>query len=332
MTEEQILNAIANICEDDTLRFQIIIQEKRLHVYINRPTQAELDYQDLKSKIYSVVTEQFPLEFGEIWLYCRVLGETEPDWQAVLEIAIKSLDPAQTSSMIEAITGAVEATNSIVDKIKLELEIPEAFAIDWYDFEELPTTEGEDNPNFDSEFDPELLESIDDAVFELDLNHYCFISNQRLLYAVLNAPKENIARLIDTFDRFPQSTKRSQLHILDIYFRQSIDPDLDNLEPVIKPWWEEIITLDSEQQHQFAIWLSRYCLHPEQTISTISKVFMPDLERKSKKSSSARKLIKGRIFQPIQKQKSHNSQAKSGLLASWLTFLTKLLHKVNSSK
>jgi hypothetical protein len=324
MIEEQILKAIANVCEDDTLRFQIIIQEERLHVYINRPTQAELDYQNLKSKIYSVVTEKFPLEFVEIWLYCRVLGELEADWQALLEIEIKSLDPAQTSSMINAITGAVEATNSIVDKIKLELEIPEAFAIDWYDFEELPTTEGKEEP----EFDPDLLDSIDNAVFELDLNHYCFISNQRLLYAVLTAPKENIARIVDTFDRFPQSTKRSQLPILEIYFHQSINPDLDSLEPAIKPWWSEITALDSEQQRQLAIWLSRYCLHPEQTISTISKVFMPAREGKPKKSPSAIKSIRGKLFQPTPKQKHHNSEAKPGLFANWLTFFSKLLHKV----
>jgi hypothetical protein len=181
-----------------------------------------------------------------------VLGKVEADWQAVLEIEIKSLDPAQTSSMMKAITGAVEATNSIVDKIKLELEIPEPFAIDWYDFEELPTIGGEDDP----EFDPELLESIDNAVFELDLNYYCFISNQRLLYAVLTAPKENIARLVDTFDRFPQSTKRSQLPVLEIYFHQSINPDLDTLEPTIKPWWREITALDSDQQRQLAIWFA----------------------------------------------------------------------------
>ncbi|MFM2310890.1 MAG: hypothetical protein RLZZ04_166 [Cyanobacteriota bacterium] len=328
MTEEQILNAIANVCEDDTLRFQIIIQDERLHVYINRPTQAELNYQNLKSKIYSVVTEKFPLEFAEIWLYCRVLGEMEADWQALLEIQIKSLDPVQTSSIMNAITGAVEATNSIVEKIKLELEIPEPFAIDWYDFEELPTTEGEDNP----EFDPELLDSIDHAVFELDLNHYCFISNQRLLYAVLTAPKENIARLVDTFDRFPLSTKRSQLPVLEIYFHQSINPDLDTLEPAIKPWWSEITALDSDQQRQLAIWLSRYCLHPEQTISTISKVFMPAIEGKTKKSPSTIKSIRGKLFQPTPKQKDHNSKAKPGLFAGWLTFLSKLLHKVNPSK
>jgi hypothetical protein len=328
MIEEQILKAIANVCEDDTLRFQIIIQEERLHVYINRPTQAELDYQNLKSKIYSVVTERFPAKFVEIWLYCRVLGETEADWQALLEIQVKSLDPAQTSSMMSAITGAVEATNSIVDKIKLELEIPEPFAIDWYDFEELPTTEGEDEP----EFDPELLESIDNAVLELDLNHYCFISNQRLLYAVLAAPNENIARLVNTFDRFPQPTKRSQLPVLEIYFQQSINPDLDSLEPAIKPWWREITALDSEQQNQLAIWLSRYCLHPEQTISTISKVFIPSSVGKPQKSPSVIKSIRGKLFQPTPKPKNHNSQAKPGLFATWLTFLSKLLHVVKPNK
>jgi hypothetical protein len=119
MTEEQILNAIADACEDNTLRFQIIIYDKILHVYINRPTQVELEYQDLKSKIYGILTKTFPLEFSEIWLYCRVLGEIEADWQAVLEIEI-NLDSAQMSAMMEAITGAVAATNSLVGRIERE--------------------------------------------------------------------------------------------------------------------------------------------------------------------------------------------------------------------
>jgi hypothetical protein len=287
MTNEQILNAIANVCEDDSLRFQIILQDKILHVYINRPTQAELDYDDLKSKIYEVIIEKFSAKFGAIWLYCRVLGKIEPDWQALLEIEPVTLDPAQVASMMQAITGAVEATNSIIAKINLELEIPDSFAVDWYDFEELPTTAGENN----AECDLELLESIDRAVLELDLNKYCFISNQRLLYATLTSPKENIARLVVTFDRFEQSTKRSQLPVLEIYFDQSINPDLPALETEVQIWWREIVTLDLDQQRQLAIWLSRYCLHPEQTISTISKVFTPQIEEKPKSSPATWKLM-----------------------------------------
>jgi hypothetical protein len=328
MTEAEISNAIANACEDDTLRFQIIIENEILHVYINRPTQIELDYQTLKSKIYGVVTQTFPLEFLEIWLYCRVLGEIEADWQAVLEIEI-NLDSAQMSAMMQAITSAVEATNSIVEKIERELETPESFAAyPLWDFEELPTTANENS----SECDLELLESIDNVALELDLNQYCFISNQRLLYTILTAPQENIARLVNTFDLFERPIKRSQLPALVIYFSQSITPDLNTLEFEIQSWWREIVALNTEQQRQLAIWLSRYCLHPEQTISTISKVFMPQVARKPKQLWQTRKLIKHKLSQQIPEQNQNGSEAKSRLFSSWIMLLRKLLQKVKPTK
>jgi hypothetical protein len=344
MTEEQILNAIANACEDDTLRFQIIIYDKILHVYINRPTQAELNYQDLKSKIYGILTKTFPSEFSEIWLYCRVLGEVEADWQAVLEIEI-NLNSTQISAMMQAINGAVEATNLIVDKIEQELENPESFAsYPLWDFEELPTTASDDDSsnNSDSKSDNnseshlELLELIDHVALKLDLNQYCFISNQRLLYAVLNAPQENIARLVDTFDRFEQSIKRSQLPALEIFFSESINPDLDTLESEVQSWWTKIILLDSEQQYQLAIWLSRYCLHPEQTISTISKVFIPQVvkkqKRKQKQVRQTNDLIEQKLAQQIFEQNQNSSTAQSGLFSRGLILLRQFLEKIKPTK
>ncbi|PSB10301.1 hypothetical protein C7B62_09795 [Pleurocapsa sp. CCALA 161] len=328
MIEEQIITAIANACEDDTLRFQIIIEDEILHVYINRPTQAELDYQNLKSKIYRVITKTFPLEFLEIWLYCRVLGEIEADWQAVLEIEI-NLDSAQMSTMMQAINGAVEATHSIVDKIAQQLENPESFATDpLWDFEELPTTASDNN----SEYDLELLKSIDHVALQLDLNKYCFITNERLLYAVLNAPPENIARLVDTFDRFPQSIRRSQLPVLEIHFNQLINPDLNSLEPETQLWWTEILALDTDRHRQLAIWLSRYCIHPEQTISTISKVLMPQLETKQKRLWQTSNSIKHNLSQQISAQNQNSSEAEAGLFSSWMMLLGKLWQKVRPTK
>jgi hypothetical protein len=340
MTEEQILNAIADACEDDTLRFQIIIHDKILHVYINRPTQAELEYQNLKSKIYGILTKTFPLEFSEIWLYCRVLGEIEADWQAVLEIDI-NLNSAQMSAMMQAINGAVAATNSIVDKIEQELENPESFAsYPLWDFEELPTTTSDNGSEFGSDFDLERLESIDRVALELDLNKYCFISNQRLLYAVLNAPQENIARLVNTFDHFEQSIKRSQLPALEIFFQQSINPNLETLEPEVQSWWMEITALDSDRQRQLAIWLSRYCLHPEQTISTISKVFMPQVARKQKRkqkqlwqtNNSIKQKLSQKLSQQIFEQNQNSFAAQSGLFSRGLILLRKFLHIIKPTK
>ena len=148
MNELQILNAIADACKDESLRFQVIIQDKTLHIYINRPTVARLNYQQLKQEIYTAIIKLSKTKFSHICLYCRVLGKIEPDWQAILEIdTINSLADAKLTSMVNEITNALEATNSIVEKIERELETNEFFSDDWNDFEELPTTAEDSDEN-----------------------------------------------------------------------------------------------------------------------------------------------------------------------------------------
>ena len=259
MSKEQIINAIANACQDDRLHFQIIIQDSKLHIYINRPIQVELNYQQIKEKIYTTVIDRFSAQFHQVWLYCRILGEVEPDWQSVLEIEAH----IEISTAFESIATAVETTNSIVEKIERELNTTESFAEDTYwDIEDLPTTADDNDRSEASETEAKL-----------NLSQYCFIRNKRLLYAVLAAPEKNIARLVDRFDWFDVSFKRSQLPLLKVYFENSAIPKLDNFDPEVRRWWTKIERLDFENKRQLAIWLSRYCLNPTQTISTIKEAF-----------------------------------------------------------
>lgn len=151
MNEEQILNAIAEVGKDKSLRFQVIIQNSTLHIYINRPTPIELDYHQLKQKIYTTIVELYSTEFSHIWLYCRILGEIEPDWQSVLEVdPSSSVVDVNLTSVLHEITNALETTNSIVEKIEHELETTDSFIDDsWNDIEELPTTAEDDDETQD---------------------------------------------------------------------------------------------------------------------------------------------------------------------------------------
>ncbi len=279
-SEELILNTIANACKDKRLRFQIIIRDRILHIYINRPSQASLDYHQLKHRIYEAIARLSSLKFRKIWLYCRILGQVEPDWQSVLEIEASNLAADEMVSMVKRITTALDATNSIVDKIEQELAIPESFTEDpLVDFEDLPTT-ASDEPEVWDLSESELSELLEGSVLELsqegeiisDFSNYCFIRNRRLLYAVLDPPWSKIAHLINTFDQFEESNKRSQLPILEAYFEESINPDINNFTPETKAWWTKIQELDSDNRHKLAIWLSRYCSDSQQTISTIQEV------------------------------------------------------------
>ena len=315
MSEEQIINAIADACGDDTLCFQVIIEDSTLHIYINRPDFVELNYQQLKKKIYTVALDLYPLEFKNIWLYCRVLGEIEPDWQSVLEVDAVSLTSERIVPAIDSIATAVKATNSIVKKIDRELNTIESFAEDsFWEIDDLPST-AEDNSESKTK-----LEITDPT---LDLSKYCFIRNKRLLYAVLAGPDNSIARLIDKFDWFDSSIQRSQLPILETYFEQSILLNVDSFDLEVQTWWAKIEQLDSQSKRMLAIWLSRYCLNPEQTLITIKEVISDDDTIKDETQtqttlSSDFKIHSSsdRMLQP--------PEAKSGLITNLISLLSKL--------
>ncbi len=348
-SEEQIINAIADACEDDQLRFQIIIQNNTLHVYINRSAKADLDYQQLKHQIYGVISNLPSAKFSKIWLYCRILGEVEPDWQSVLEVEASNWAADEMVSMVQVITSAVDATNSIVDRIEQELEIPESFIADaQIDFEDLPST-GSNAEELWGLSESELSELLEDSVQELnqqsetspDLNKYCFIRNRRLLYAVLDPPWIKVARLLDTFDQFKPSIKRSQLPILEAYFEESINPDLQDFTSAIQSWWSEIQGLDSDNRHKLAIWLSRYCLDEEQTRSTIQAVLTAQANPDQNKTALAPEASTNFASQPtsnlqisssispklsnqVKDGKNSNPEVKSGLFSGVTTFVSKL--------
>ena len=268
MNESQILNAIAHVCQDDRLRFQIIIQDSALHIYINRPATAKLDYKHLKQKINFAIVSLYPNRVEKIWLYSRILGKIKPDWQSVWSIKPNNfLSESNISSTFEKISHAVTAIDSVVNKIEQELDTAESFEEDpVIELEELslPATA------IDNDFESIELDSTD--CDSLDLTQYCFIRNQRLLYAVLDAPQANIASLIRTFDLFERSLKKSQLPILEAYFERSPLLDLAAFSPKVRTWWTEITELDSDERHKLAIWLSRYCLNSQQTMNAIDEV------------------------------------------------------------
>lgn len=326
MSEQEILNAIADACGDRSLHFQIIMQDDSLHIYINRPTQLYLDYPQLKRRIYDAVMTLPTVGFRQVWLYCRVLGQVEPDWQSVLEIETNSSALAEMTSMVETISSVVDATDSIVSKIERELEISESFIEDpQIDFEDLPTT-ASDEPELFNLSESELAELLEDSFPQIDLSQYCFIRNRRLLYAVLDEPWLNIARLIHTFDRFTASVKRSQLPILEAYFEGAIELDPDNFEPEVQNWWREIKQLDLDNKHKMAIWLSRYCLDPHKTVITVREVILakanlikPEIKQSEPEKPHADSSLNSEPQLPSQpncEQNQDNPEVNSGLLAS----------------
>ncbi|MGD1919154.1 MAG: hypothetical protein ACFCAD_09795 [Pleurocapsa sp.] len=298
MSENRILKAIADKVKDDRLHFQIIIHNDAVHIYINRDTDEYIDYRELTDNICSAIAALEDLNLVEMGLYSRILGEVEPDWETFVELTPNTVLQESVESMADEIISAVEKTDSLIAQIEQEFEAidgedglktsPEAEAISEATTNaKQPKDLNKSQPLESSGISPSQTVSSDnhnpidldkaelptDTPAQLDLSQYCFIRNHRLLNADLVVPQEYIAQIVNTFHNFDESIKRSQLPILEIYFKDGQDPDNNDFDPEINTWWAEIQGLESKQLRKLAIWLSRYCLEPATAIATVETVF-----------------------------------------------------------
>ncbi|VEP14770.1 membrane hypothetical protein [Hyella patelloides LEGE 07179] len=258
MEEEQILKAIAQCLADseiadvdqyERLHFQIVMQDDVLHLYINRETDEDCDYQKLTDLLSSVIIDLEIVEPKKIWFYSRILGEVEPDWQTLIEIETDNLATVDTNKNPE-----IEQESENVPEIQLLAS---------------------ESLELESQKDADILVTVDgvEKEPEFDLAQYCFIRNQRLLNAELIPPRLNIAQLITTLDRFSEFNRRSQLLILEAYFLNATNPDLSDCDSEVKAWWTDILELSPDENRKLAIWLSRYCYNSEQTLAITEAVF-----------------------------------------------------------
>ena len=285
MSEEQILEAIENSCQDNSLIFQIIILNAELHIYINRETEKYINYEELKNKIVSAISS-LNLNLEQIYLYSRKLGETEPDWQATIEY--KNNDADKNLSLVNTKTQskARDYTSNYNNLDSLQLQKNKTIEKLKNIKSEHKSSEKQQTANINNLGSLNELQSSNQK--QLDLASYCFIRNKLLLTSDLVTPKENIARLIKSFHLFNLSIKENQLPILANYFSKSHNPDLTNLSHEEKIWWDEILNLSSEEYRKIAIWLSRYCFNPEETYSSIEAVLIAkaSIEKSEKQHNS----------------------------------------------
>ena len=272
MIEEKILRTIGDRTEDERLHFQAIVQDKTLHIYMNRDTDEYIDHSQLTDTIKTAIAELQELDLLAVELYSRMLGEVEPDWQTSIEL----VDPEVVAEDLKAIASDVKQevaeTKSLVKQIEQEIEI------DASSLEIQPNTNPKAKLTAESAAESEDRETqTEEKTVKAeesrtgDFGQYCFIRNKGLIKADLVPPQTKIAQLLDVFAKFEVSQQRSQLPLLVEYFKNLQEPDLSDVTPEIQNWWTEAIALDGDPKRKFAIWLSRYCFDPESTMAAIDK-------------------------------------------------------------
>ena len=123
MDSELILQTLNNACQYDNLNFQIILRESILHIYINRKVDSEIDYTKLIKDISDALIK-LDASWQGFWLYSRVMGQIEPDWQTYVELSNNIFDPLieQTENLIKEAKKSLEDLKYIRDDDVLAVE------------------------------------------------------------------------------------------------------------------------------------------------------------------------------------------------------------------
>jgi hypothetical protein len=107
MDQELILQALKSACGNKIFRFQVIVQDDQLHIYINRKAESKPDYDFLTDLIIEAIASLKLNSLDSIWLYSRKLGETEADWQTFVE-----LSPTNNTDYLDTLANSQNLENT----------------------------------------------------------------------------------------------------------------------------------------------------------------------------------------------------------------------------
>ncbi len=266
MDQELVIKALKSACGNKNFRFQIIVQDSQLHIYINRKTDQQPDYSFLIDRVTLAIASLSLDSLDGIWLYSRQLGEVEPDWQAFVELSTETnsdnINEINTISNFPDFedfpeddsagdTGLLHDTGMIHGKPFKEEQIDTFVS-------KLTETEVEATNNLDSN--------------NISLAQYCFVSNKQLLTSDIISPDKETIRLVKFFHHLSDNNKQKILPALDSYFKLAKTPNIEKLSVAVQKWFKQIAELNDDRRRLVAIWLSRYCFDSSATLAEFKTV------------------------------------------------------------
>ena len=86
MQEEAIAQRLEQACQDPSLIFQVTQHDTELQICINRELDQPIDYSALQQRICDAIASLQLPQLRGLWLYSRVLGTVDPDWQTYVSL------------------------------------------------------------------------------------------------------------------------------------------------------------------------------------------------------------------------------------------------------
>jgi hypothetical protein len=272
MQEDLIVQNLEQLFSDSSFVVQVIQDDTELHVYINREPNCAIDQLALQQQIYQTVTALPIPDIQGIWLYSRILGMVDPDWQTYIALP-QSPDPLISESLPELNSTPQASPLPVVEPGTTELPVEQTASSDSAVVES--TSEVESEVESKSEAIAPQTQQTTPESRSSQFSQYCFIRNRLMLTADLVPPSHELARLIQRFHQQSEAEKQVVLPNLDRFFRTGTTPDLSSLNPQLQEWFNDLTALPSMEQRKATIWFSRYCFDPEATLMIVSRVLEP---------------------------------------------------------
>ncbi|MCC0178247.1 hypothetical protein I4641_14800 [Waterburya agarophytonicola K14] len=269
MDRDLIVRALKSSCGNKNLRFQVIVHNSKLHIYINRKADYLADYVLLADTISSAIASLGLDTLSGIWLYSRKLGEVEPDWQVFMESPIQ-IDEEEMDTLGNSTLDRAEVINlQEFEDFQDEVSIEDTGLLQNTGLIHGKPLEEEEIHTFAKESD---LWGIETKTEIHGLAEYCFVSNRKILTGDIIPPQKEIIRLVKFFHHLSSSNQHKILPGLDDYFKGKTTTDPENAPIAVKRWLKQITELPIEDRSTMAIWLSRYCFDSLATLAEFKSI------------------------------------------------------------
>ena len=308
--EQLIIEALKSACGNRNIKFQVIVRDNQLHIYANHRKEYQPNYSILKENVGSAVVA-LDLPIDDVWLYGRPLGQLEANWQSRVELSDSASDADKDTEGSQSnldstvdfdskdefnfVDGGSDAgwkpnSSNLVDELDLTdfVEFEEDSCGDTGLLRDTGLIHG--NPLKEAEiatfYDRPAESPLTTETSSKSIEQYCFIVNKKLLSGATAPPNKDMMRKIKFLHHLGKDDRQKLLPILDSYFRLGTTPGLESTLPAVQNWFKAVKALTETERDIFAVWLSRYCANPEETLTEFKAIAANNTAEQNKKQSN----------------------------------------------
>jgi hypothetical protein len=115
--EQLIIKALKSACGNRNIKFQVIVQDDRLHIYANHREDYQPNHLILEENVRAAIASLALATINSLWLYTRPLSQVEPNWQVFIEL------PTQDKDEIEDTNGNTDSNLDDLQHLESEVGI-----------------------------------------------------------------------------------------------------------------------------------------------------------------------------------------------------------------